>query len=142
LADHAAEPFDVGLIERGIHLVEDTEAAWLALEDRQQERDGRQRLLAAGELTDGAWLLARRLGDDLDAALQPVDLVGDDLLAVDFLDEAHQADFSAPAAEQLAEHAAGTGEVLLDGLEGLLEAGAAGLVEALDQVGELAAGIV
>ena len=90
LAQHAREAGRVRLVERRVHLVEDAERARLAPEDREQERDRGERLLAAGEERERAQFLARRAGGDLDAGLQHVEPV-------------FQNDVRLPAAEQLAE---------------------------------------
>ena len=47
VAQDRGEAADVGLVQRGIHLVEQAERAGLAPKDRQQQRHRRQRLLAA-----------------------------------------------------------------------------------------------
>ena len=75
LAQHVGEPADVGLVQGGVHLVEDAERTRLALEDRQQQGHGRHRLLAAAHQRNTPQFLARRPGHDLDAALQNVRLV-------------------------------------------------------------------
>src|SRR5688572_22441688 len=112
----------VGLVQRRVDLVEDAERAGLALEDAHQQRDAGHRLLAAGELADRRGLLARRVGHDLDAGLEDVDLlllrenhlpVGPRLrLSALVLDLRLQVNVRLPTPEQLAEHAL---EMLADG---------------------------
>ena len=81
---------DVCLVERGVDLVEHAERGRPDLEHREQERDGRQRPLAAREHRQRLRLLARRPGGDLDAGRRQVGRVGQDELGE-------------PAAEQLLE---------------------------------------
>jgi hypothetical protein len=72
VAQEAHEAARVGVVEGGVHLVEDAERAGLDEVDRKKERDGRERLFPAGELRKDRRALARRLGDDLDVAFQRV----------------------------------------------------------------------
>ena len=74
-AQHLHEPADVRLVERRVDLVEQAERARLVLEQPEHQRDRRERLLAAGEQLHALQALARRLRDDLDAALERVVLV-------------------------------------------------------------------
>ena len=87
------------------------------LEQAEHQRDGGQRLLAAREQLDALQALARRLGNDLDAALERIGFV-----------EQRQA--GASAAEQRAE---GRLEVPVDGGKGLGKALPRRLVDALDR---------
>ena len=105
LFDQFGEAADVGFVERRVDFVEDAERARLILEDADQQGQRGQRLLAAGEQQHVLQLLARRRGDDVDAAFGAVFFVG----------EAHE---GVSAAEQLAE---GGLEVLVDACEGLFE---------------------
>ena len=66
-AERIGEPPDVGLVERGIDLVEDAERHRPDLEHREQQRDRGQGPLAAGQHRERLLLLAGRPGDDLDA---------------------------------------------------------------------------
>ena len=60
------EAADVGVVERGLDLVEEVERARLREEEREQERDRSERLLAAGEHPEARDLLPRRPELDLD----------------------------------------------------------------------------
>ena len=55
-----AEAADVVLVERRVHLVQQAERRRVQIEDREHERHGGERLLAAGQLVDGAVALAGR----------------------------------------------------------------------------------
>ncbi len=93
----------------------------LYLKQAEHQRDGGQRLLAARQQLHALQALARRLGDDLDAALERIVLV-----------EQRQA--GAAAAEQRAERLL---EVVVDRRKRLGEALTRGLVDALDRLGRL-----
>ena len=69
-AQHLHEPPDVGIVERRIDLVQQAERARPVLEDAEHQRHRRQRLLAAREQLHVLQPLARRLRDDVDAALE------------------------------------------------------------------------
>ena len=69
LLQHVGEPADVGFVERRVDFVEHAEGAGLVLEDADQQRERGERLFAAGEQQHVLQLLARRRGDDVDAAL-------------------------------------------------------------------------
>ena len=120
-AQHLDEPSDVGIVERRVDLVEQAERAGLVLEEREHQRDRGQRLLAAGEQLDALQALARRLRDDLDAALDRVVLV-------------EQGQPGASAAEERAEDLL---EVTVDGGERLGEPLPGRFVDALDGLGGL-----
>src|SRR5450830_351274 len=66
LHEERREAVDVRLVERGIDFVEDAERRRLVLEDRDEECDGRERLLAAREESDRLVPLARGLRHDLE----------------------------------------------------------------------------
>ncbi|CDN45251.1 hypothetical protein BN871_GX_00030 [Paenibacillus sp. P22] len=100
------EARDIGLVERRLHLVEHAEGNGLDLEDGEQQGDRGQRPLAAGEQLQVLQLLARRLGDDVDAGLEHP-----------FGIDEHQ--IGAPSSEQLGEY---DDEVAADLLEGDPEA--------------------
>src|SRR5215470_18431383 len=53
LADHLTEAADVGVVERRIDLVEDAERCRVDEEEREDETDGNQGLLAARQQADG-----------------------------------------------------------------------------------------
>ena len=67
-----AEAADVVLIERRVHLVEQAERRRIEIEDREHQRHGGERLLAARQLVDGAVALARRARHDGDAGGQRI----------------------------------------------------------------------
>ena len=73
--EHLDEPADVGIVERRVDLVEQAERARAVLEDREHQRHRGQRLLAARQQLHALQPLARRLGDDVDAALELIVLV-------------------------------------------------------------------
>ena len=104
LPEEVREAADVRLVQRRVQLVEQAERRGLDHVEREQQRHGREGLLAAGEQRDALELRAGGLRDDLDAALQ--DVLGDDELE------------RRPAAAE--EGLEGVREVLLDLLEGLL----------------------
>src|SRR5688572_17319818 len=62
--DDVAEPADVVLVERRVHFVQQAERGGIQVEDREHQRHGGQRLLAARELVDAAVALAGRPGHD------------------------------------------------------------------------------
>src|SRR5207245_6768092 len=100
-------------------LVEQAEGARLVLEQSEHQRNGGERLLAAGEQLDALQALARGLRDDLDAALERVGLV-------------EQGQPGAAAAEECAE---GLLEVAIDRRKRVGEAPARRLVDAPDGFG-------
>ena len=69
LGDEAAH---VRLVEGGVDLVEDAEGGGIHGEQGEEEGDGRERALAAGEQAEGAEALAGWLGLDLDAGVDDV----------------------------------------------------------------------
>src|ERR1019366_8557390 len=103
--DQLGETAHIRVIQRRIHLVQYAEGRRLELEDAHQQRQRRQRLLAAREQQDVLQLLARRRSHNIDAGLDRVLLVG----------QPHE---GLAAAEQLGE---GGAEVLIDYLERLVE---------------------
>ena len=64
--DQLQEAVDVGVVERGLDLVEDVEGAGSGEEDGEDEGERDQRLLAAGEQRELAGRLAGRRDLDLD----------------------------------------------------------------------------
>ena len=74
-AQHLDEAADVGIVERRVDLVEHAERARLELEHAEHQRDRGERLLAAREQLNALQPLARRLRDDLDAALERIGFV-------------------------------------------------------------------
>ena len=106
LLHQRAEAVDVGVVERRVDLVQHADRRRVGEEHGEDQRQRGQRLLAARQQRQRRRLLARRLGDDLEPALERI-------LALDHL-EARLA-----AAEQRREQAL---EVAVDGVEGLLQA--------------------
>src|SRR5918996_2283966 len=74
-AKHLDETADIRIVERRVDFVEQTERTRLVFEHREHQRDGRQRLLAAGQQLNALESLPRRLRDDLDAALERIGFV-------------------------------------------------------------------
>jgi hypothetical protein len=68
-AEELDETRDVGIVERGLDLVEEVERARPREEEREEERDRTERLLAAGEQHQARDPLPRRPELDLDARL-------------------------------------------------------------------------
>src|SRR4030095_1267702 len=69
LAQQRDEAADVRVVERGLDLVEQIERTRAREEQREQERDCAERLLAAGTQRQPLHLLSRRPQLDLDARL-------------------------------------------------------------------------
>src|SRR5437868_511205 len=69
---HLSETADVGIVERGVDLVEDRERAWVDLVEGQHQGERRERSLPRGEKSHVLQPLARRLDQDLDAGAGPV----------------------------------------------------------------------
>jgi len=105
----------VGIIERRVHFVEQAKRCRVQLEDGKHQRNGGERLLAAGEQLDGLVFLARRLRHDLHPGVE------------DFLARDDQA--RVPAAKQLAKQ---IGQVPVDILERVREQRARLRVDAAD----------
>lgn len=59
LPDDARETVDIGIVERRIHFVQDTERGRLHEIDGEQQCDRRQRLLSSGKQVDGGGRLPR-----------------------------------------------------------------------------------
>ena len=118
LAHEADEALVVDLVERGIDLIEQAEGARLVAKDREEERERGERALAAGEQSDRLRLLAWRLRDDLDPALEDVFLI-------------EQLDSGAPAAEERLED---LDEIDVDRRERLAEELARGDVDLADRL--------
>ena len=74
--EHLAESADVGVVERGVDLVEDRERARVDLVERQHQRERGQRPLAGRQQGHVLQPLARRLDEDLDAGARAVVAVG------------------------------------------------------------------
>ena len=123
LAHQLVEAADVGLVERRVDLVEDAERRRLDQEDREQQRDRGERLLAARQQLD---VLAAFLPGGWAMISMPVSsrslLVG------------RARGSAVPAAEQAREDLL---ELGVDRVEGLAEALARGRVDLLDRRLEL-----
>ena len=78
---------DIRIIQRSFNLVQNAERRGLQFQHREQNRNGGQRAFAAGEQRQELQFLSRRLGVDLDAAVQRVVRI-------------HQLQFRMAAAEQ------------------------------------------
>src|ERR1019366_569501 len=115
------EAVDVRFVERGVDLVEDAERRGLVLEDRDEKRDGRERLLAAREEADRLVPLAGRLRHDLESRVERIVLV----------EKVHR---GRAAVEETLEDLA---EVEIDGGEGFLKALRRGQVDRLDRLEDL-----
>ena len=103
---HADEAVDVRFVERRVQLVQHAERAGLDLINREQQRHGGHRLLAAGQQRNGLQLFARRTRDDVNAAFQHVVFVRQNQIrfaAAENLGE-HQAEVVADLVERLREH--------------------------------------
>ena len=116
LAHEVAEALGVGIVERRVDLVEQAEGRGIELEEREDERDRGERLLAARQELDRLVLLPRGLREHLQAGVE-------DLLAREL--EARVA-----AAEERREHLL---EVRVDRVERLLQELARLAVDALDR---------
>ena len=101
LVEQVAEALDVVIVERRVDLVQHADRRRIGEEHREDQRQRGQRLLAAGEQRQRRGLLARRLGQDLEAGFERI-------VALD------QLQFGGAAAEQLGEQPL---EVAVDDLE-------------------------
>src|SRR6185437_7433485 len=108
-----AEAADVVLIERRVDLIEQTEGRRVEIEDRENERDGGERLLTTRKQVNAAVLLAGRAGHDGYARIERI--------------LADQLEVGVPAAEEPRKPLLEAG---VDALESLLEARARLLVDA------------
>src|SRR5271155_2772607 len=129
VAHDVAEAADVVLVERCVHLVQQTERGGVQVEYREHQRHGGQSLLAARKLADGAVALSRRTRHDGHAGRRP-------LLA-------RELEVGMAAAEQAREFLL---EACIDLLEGILEACAGlaidlahGRLQGLQRVGQILA---
>ena len=125
---------EVGVVERGLDLVEDVERRGPGLEERHQERHRDQRPLAAGEQREPLDLLARRPGLDLDAGGEHVAGVGEHETALAAGEEPGEG-----LVEGLLHVGVGLGEDLLDARVDLaddVEEVLAGALEVLELLGE------
>src|SRR5215813_9910232 len=111
-----SEPPDVGVVERRVHFVQDTERAGLILENAYQQGQRGQRLFSAGEQQNVLQFLARGRSYHVNSAFRRVQFVG----------QAHK---GLATAEQLAEREL---EILVDLLKRFLELLPRELVNLLD----------
>ncbi|MPM66172.1 hypothetical protein SDC9_113079 [bioreactor metagenome] len=109
--------FGIGVVQRRIHLVQQTERRGVELENRKHQGDGGQCLFAARQQVNRLVLLARWLCNHLHARVQNL-VAGHHQLGL-------------TAAEQLGEHAA---EMAVHGLEGARQQGARFGVDLADRV--------
>src|SRR5690606_586261 len=117
-AHHVAKATDVGLVERGVDLVEEAKGARLDQENPENQANGGQGFLTAREQLEALDLLAWRLRHDLDPGVQEVVGLGHHQLGTATIEEAR---------EELLEH-------VVDGVEGLFEANLRRLVDAIDRL--------
>src|SRR4051812_37060736 len=123
-AQKLGEAADVRVVERGLDLVQEVERARPREEEREQERDRAERLLAAGEEREPRHALAGRPQLDLDPGFR--------LVVVPF--GLRQPQPSLAAGEQRLRHVC---EVALDRLESLLEPPLDGLRQVVAQLLQL-----
>src|SRR5512140_197338 len=126
LAHQGVEPVYVGVVQRRIDLVEQAEGRRLDEEDGEDEADGGERLLPAGEAAERERFLAGRLDEDSDARLEEVFLV-------------NQAQRGAPPLEQPGKHLR---ELRVDLLERLREPLPGRPVDPLDRLREVFEGFL
>src|SRR5690606_1271410 len=112
-----AEPLRVGVVERSVDLVEQAEGRRIELEEREDERDGGERLLAAGEQVDAAVALSRRMRHDLHAGIEDL-LARHDELRLAAAEEGgkERAEMAVHALEGLAQELARLAVDLADGV--------------------------
>src|SRR5207247_3378885 len=122
LSQELDEAPDVRVVERGLDLVQKVEGARAREEEREEERDRPERLLAAREKREARDALARRLQLDLDPGL----------LAFPLRLAAYE-----PALAAREEGARDLREVALDGGVGPLEATLDGPGQVVSELGEL-----
>ena len=120
LVQQVAEPLHVVIVERRVDFVQHADRRRVGEEHREDQRQRRQRLLAAGEQRQRLRLLAGRFCNDFEAGFERI-------VAFDQM----QRGFA--AAEQLREQPL---EVLVDGLERGQQPLAGFLVEALDALAQ------
>jgi hypothetical protein len=126
LADQGVETVDVGVVQRCVDLVQKAEGRRLDEEDGEDEADGGERLLPAGEAAERERLLAGQLYEDPDPRLEEVFLV-------------HQAKLGPPPLEQTGKH---LGELRVDLHERLGEPLPGRPVDPLDRLREVLEGFL
>ena len=87
LGNELGEPQDICVVERSVHFVQDTERAGSIMEYCNKKGECRQSLLTAGEQQHALQALARRLGDNVDAAFQHIPLVQKAQIALPSLEQ-------------------------------------------------------
>ena len=120
---HTDESVDVRFIEGGVHFIKDAERTRSHHVDGEQQCHGCHCSFAAGEERNALGLFTRRLGRDLDPAIEWVILV-------------HQREISPAAAKQFREHFA---KIRPDLREGLGEQSLRGAVDPGNDVEQFAA---
>ena len=111
------EAADVGVVQRRVHLVQNTERARADQEQREREAQRSQRLLPAGQQLHGAQPLPRRLDFDFDPRLGQVAVIGQHDARLSALHQAgvHVAEFFVRPLERLPEAAPRLAVELVDG---------------------------
>ena len=115
--EQVAEAFDIGVVQGRVDFVEHADRRGVGEEQREDQRDRGQRLLAAREQCQRLEALARGLGEDLEPGLERI-------VRID------QREMRLPALEQPGEQAA---EMGVDRLEGGAQPLAALAVEIADR---------
>src|SRR4030067_1448352 len=90
ILDQIEEAIDVGVIQRSIHFVEETEGSGFDHEETEDESDGHQGLLPTGAKVNIHEPLPRRLGHDVDSRGRGVLLVEHDEAGLPSPEESRQ----------------------------------------------------
>ena len=119
LVEQPGEPADVGVIQRGVHLVHQAERAGLGEIDAEEERHRHQRALAGREQVDALGALAPGRRVDVDLALERVVRIGQSELALAAAEQGleHRREVGLHRGEGLEEHGPGGPVDLPDGLD-------------------------
>src|SRR5688500_15772096 len=131
-----AEALGIAVVERRIDLVEQAEGRRVELEQREHQRDGGERLLAAGEQVDAGVALAGRLGHDLHPGVEDL-LAGHQQLRLAAAEQGRKERAEMPVdaveglAQQLARLAVDAPDGVLQGVHRFLEVRGLGIQEAL-----------
>ena len=70
--EQIAKALDIGVVERGVHLIEHADRRRIGQEHREDERHRGQRLFAAGQQRHGHGLLAGRARKNVEPRLQGI----------------------------------------------------------------------
>jgi hypothetical protein len=70
--EEVAEPFDIGVVERRVHFVQHADWRGVGEEQGEDQRDGGEGLLAAGEQRQRLQALAGRLGENFETGFERV----------------------------------------------------------------------